>query len=115
MWVIIRQACHAQIYSQPAVPIHPADGEKHFCSHIGYTQEEKDRKPRYKAILVAKNAQYGGSTQILLCKRCYELHVRCPGLGVDANGDWDYSKKCLRCEEHRQDVVCDFFADRTRV
>ena len=76
--------------------------------------EEKVREERYKAVRLAKNGQYGRSIQVPVCKRCYEGHRRCPGPELDKNGEWNFSKKCLRCAEASK-LVCDFQGPRTRV
>jgi hypothetical protein len=75
------------------------------------------REARYKAIAQAKRHRVGRHVVVRIprCARCFERHVLCPGPEVDEQGDWDFSKKCLRCGDMTREVVCDFHGKRTTV
>jgi hypothetical protein len=77
----------------------------------------KEREEQYKAI-IQERRQYkiGGHRIVLLprCVRCVERHRPCPGPELDANGECDFSRKCLRCSDMvREEVECDWQGERT--
>lgn len=67
----------------------------------------EEHEVRYKALQTEKASYLGGRRRIPVCKGCYEDHLRCPGPAVDNNGNYDYSKKCLRCIDFGG-LDCDF-------
>jgi hypothetical protein len=86
----------------------------HIITMPVLSKDEKKREAHIKGVRAAKAAQHGGNLKIPVCKRCYEQHRRCPGPEVDHKGDWDFSRKCLRCAKSCN-VVCDFHGPKCRM
>jgi hypothetical protein len=80
-------------------------------------REEIALEARYKAIAQAERHRVGGRVVVSIprCVRCVERHVICPGPEVDEQGDWDFSRKCLRRSDMTREVVCDVQGDRKTV
>lgn len=81
------------------------------------SEEGKEREVTYKAARQAKRYRVGRQIVVGVprCKKCAELHKVCPGPEVNEKGEWEFSIKCLRCNDMTLEVECDFQGEKISV